>query len=199
MEEFLNWRCSPTSYKVEKHDLVNDHCRCNGLGVTKWLLRGPKLANCKSGPPKKDAMIGQIGHVSSHYWLLLSVTKLFVLCAFVCKVGYFDAWIRETIVPLGDFTYLPLWEQVTNYLYGTKVRNNLHFSSSPPLHLRIIMHKFQATILGHIHLFSPFQRFYLKHRVCMMFGSFDPQQNTYHSNTFKFQLTKEMRLHPISL
>lgn len=49
------------------------------------------MVSCKSGGSKKDAIIGWIGHVSYHLGSLVSIIELTVLCALVCKVGYFDA------------------------------------------------------------------------------------------------------------
>lgn len=45
-----------------------------------------------------DAMIGRIGDVSHHLQLLWGAIELISLCAFVYKVGYFDAHIRKTLV-----------------------------------------------------------------------------------------------------
>ena len=71
--------------------------------------------------------------------------KFIVLCAFVCKVGYFDAPIREILMcQIRCLTYLPLWENVTDYLQGIYYDTNLHSSWYPPLHLWKILHKFQA-------------------------------------------------------
>ena len=67
-------------------------------------------------------MIGQIGVILHHLSSLLGAIKVIVLCAFVSRVGSFDALIRET--PLykwgGGGTYLYLKEYVTNYLHGIK-------------------------------------------------------------------------------
>ena len=43
-------------------------------------------------------MIGWIGVVSHHLRLLLGAIELIVLCAFVCRVEYFDAQIKETLL-----------------------------------------------------------------------------------------------------
>jgi hypothetical protein len=48
--------------------------------------------------PEKVAAIGHICIVSYHLQSLLGVIELTILCAFVCKVGYFDAQIRETLL-----------------------------------------------------------------------------------------------------
>ena len=45
-----------------------------------------------------DAMIGQIGVIPHNLRSLLGAIELIVLCVFVCRVGYFDAQIRETLV-----------------------------------------------------------------------------------------------------
>ena len=52
------------------------------------------MAKCKSGGMKNDTMIGRIGHVSHHLSSLLGTIEFIVLCAFVFRVGYFDAQIR---------------------------------------------------------------------------------------------------------
>ena len=43
-------------------------------------------------------MIGRIGHVSYDVGFLLSDTELIVLCAFMCRAGYFDAQISESLL-----------------------------------------------------------------------------------------------------
>ena len=43
-------------------------------------------------------MIGQIDVVSHHLQTLLGDINLIVSCAFICKVGYFDGQIRETVL-----------------------------------------------------------------------------------------------------
>ena len=43
-------------------------------------------------------MISQIGVASHHLQSLLGAIELTSLCAFVCKVPYFDAQIREVVV-----------------------------------------------------------------------------------------------------
>ena len=50
--------------------------------------------------------------------------------------------------------YLPLLENVTNYLHGINIWNNLHSFSLSLLHLWKIMHKCQATLFGRINLLS---------------------------------------------
>ena len=47
---------------------------------------------------RSNAVIGQRDHVSHHLGSLLGAIELTVLCAIVCKVGYFDAQIRETLL-----------------------------------------------------------------------------------------------------
>ena len=47
----------------------------------------------------------------------------------------------DSIVQVGGLTYLPLWENVTDYLQGIKLRNNLHSSSFLLLQLWKILHK----------------------------------------------------------
>ena len=43
-------------------------------------------------------MIGWIGVISCHMQLILSAMELTILCAFICKIGYFDAQVRETLL-----------------------------------------------------------------------------------------------------
>ena len=45
-----------------------------------------------------DAMIGQIGVVSHHLRSLLGAIELTILCVVVCREGYSDHQIRETLV-----------------------------------------------------------------------------------------------------
>ena len=61
------------------------------------------MANCRSGGPEKDAVVGDavigwIGVVLHHLQSLLSAIELPISCAFVCKVGHFNAQIRESIL-----------------------------------------------------------------------------------------------------
>jgi hypothetical protein len=54
-------------------------------------------------------MIGWMGITSQDLQSLLGAIKLIVLCAFVCKVGYCDAQIREALLyKVRGLTYLPL-------------------------------------------------------------------------------------------
>ena len=62
----------------------------------KWL--SIKVFAYKGCNDRWDAVIGQIGVVSDHLRSLFGVIELTILCAFVCKVGYFDAHIWETLV-----------------------------------------------------------------------------------------------------
>jgi len=62
----------------------------------KWLIK--KVATQKGHNYKSNAMIGWIGVVSHHLQSLLDVIELTILCASVCKVGYVDAHIRETLL-----------------------------------------------------------------------------------------------------
>ena len=43
-------------------------------------------------------MIGWIDVIAHHSQSFLGAIELTVMCAFICKVGYFDAQIRETLV-----------------------------------------------------------------------------------------------------
>ena len=62
----------------------------------KWPII--KVVASKGCSDRWDAVIGQIGVVSYHLRSLLGVVKLTILCAFLCKVGYFDAQLRETLL-----------------------------------------------------------------------------------------------------
>ena len=62
----------------------------------KWLV--VKVVVCKRCSDKWDVVIGQIGVVSYHLSSLLGALELIVLCGFQCKVGFFDAKIKETIL-----------------------------------------------------------------------------------------------------
>ena len=75
---------------------MNDHYWRTRLGVG-WFLCRPKMVIYKRWP-ETDAMIGKIDYVSHHLESLSGVIELTVLCAFVFKVGYFDAQIRETLL-----------------------------------------------------------------------------------------------------
>ena len=58
---------------------------------------------------RQDVVIGQIGATTDHLRSLLCAIKSIVLCTFICKVGYFDAQIRETLLfQVGGLMYLPL-------------------------------------------------------------------------------------------
>lgn len=81
--------------KVENQKMVNDHYYWNRLEV-EWFLCTPKMIYYKHGV-WNDAMIGQIGHFWQHLESLLGAIELIVLCAFICRVGYFDAQIKETL------------------------------------------------------------------------------------------------------
>ena len=57
-----------------------------------------KVVAQKGCSDKLDAVIGQIGRVSHHLESLLGAFESIILCAFVCRVGYFNAQIRETLL-----------------------------------------------------------------------------------------------------
>ena len=61
-----------------------------------WLF--VKVLVRKGCSDKPDVLIGWRGHVLYYLRSFLGVMELIVLCAFVCKVGYFDAHTRETIL-----------------------------------------------------------------------------------------------------
>ena len=62
----------------------------------KWLTI--KLVAPKGCSYRLDAVIGRTGLASHHLESLLGVIDLIVLCAFMCKVKYYDAQIRETLL-----------------------------------------------------------------------------------------------------
>jgi hypothetical protein len=69
-----------------------------------------------------DVMIGWIGHVSYDLGFFLSDIELIVLCAFICRVGYFDAQISETsTIKVGGFDLHASLGNETNYVYGIKL------------------------------------------------------------------------------
>ena len=51
-------------------------------------------------------MIGGIGVVSHHLQPLLGAMELIILCAFISKVYYFDAQIRETLLYKQGFLFV---------------------------------------------------------------------------------------------
>ena len=73
---------------------------------------------------------------SRHLQSLLGAIELTVLCAFACKTRYFDAQIKEThsTIQVDGIVYLPLRENVTNYLQKNTIMKQLAFlivSSTP--------------------------------------------------------------------
>lgn len=86
--------------------------------------------------PVEDVVIGWIGFGSHQLGSLLGAIELTVLCAILCRVGYFNAQIMGVLLyKQGGLTNLPLWENVTSYLHGIKLRNILQSLSFPVLHL----------------------------------------------------------------
>ena len=81
--------------------------------------------------------------------------------SFVCKVGYFDARNIDTLLyKFGVWLTWPLWENVTNGLYGTNLWNNLQsssFESNPHHHLQDeFLHNLNIVhILTYKSLYSP--------------------------------------------
>ena len=73
---------------------------------------------------KGDRWDGRVG------WIVTPLVITFediVLCALVCRMGYFDCHMREIVVcKFRGLTYSPLWEDVTDYLHGMFLQNNLH-------------------------------------------------------------------------
>ena len=70
-----------------------------------------------------DAVMGCIGPISHDMGLLMGAIELSVLCTFICRVGYFDAQIRETLLYKEGLTYLPsLEKKQTNCLQRMKYK-----------------------------------------------------------------------------
>ena len=61
-----------------------------------WLI--VQVVAQKGCIDRRYAMIGWIGLVSHHLQTFVGASELTFLCAFVCKVEYFDAQIRETLL-----------------------------------------------------------------------------------------------------
>ena len=64
--------------------------------VIAWLI--VKVVAQIGCDDKLDAVIGRIGHVSHHLESHLGVIESTILYAFVCRVGYFNVRIRETLL-----------------------------------------------------------------------------------------------------
>jgi hypothetical protein len=100
-----------------------------------------------------------VGYVGCNDWpdRCLNAIELTVLCAFVCRLGYFDPQMGEFLLyKIEGLTYLSLWKNVTNYIHEKKSCDNLHSSIFPLLHLWILLHKLQTTLFDWINLFSSF-------------------------------------------
>jgi hypothetical protein len=80
-------------------------------------------------------VIGHIGFVSHHLGSCLGAIELIVLCPLMCRVGYFDADIREVYYRNRGLTYLPFWMNLINYVHGRNLQNNLQSPSFPLLRL----------------------------------------------------------------
>ena len=83
------------------------------------------MTNYKSGDPEKkcndrwDVVIGWIGGFLHH--LRSMCHRVNILCTFVYRIWYFYAQVRGTILlQVMSLTYLSLWENVANYIHGTK-------------------------------------------------------------------------------
>jgi len=95
--------------------------------------------------------------MSSFTPLAITLRYHYTLCAFVCKIKYFDAQIRDNLLYKysRSFDLLAcLGEYATKCLQGNKTRKQLAFLI---IFLCIqILHKFQATLCGRINLLVPF-------------------------------------------
>jgi hypothetical protein len=91
--------------------------------------------------------------MSSFTPLAITLRYHYTLCAFVCKIKYFDAQIRDNLLYKysRSFDLLAcLGEYATKCLQGNKTRKQLAFLI---IFLCIqILHKFQATLCGRINL-----------------------------------------------
>ena len=63
---------------------------------SKWLF--VKVVVQKEYNDRSDALIGWIGHVLHCLESLLDVIELTIVCTFMCREGYFDAQIRDTLL-----------------------------------------------------------------------------------------------------
>ena len=61
----------------------------------KWLI--VKLVGREECNDSWNAMIIHIGVVAHCLQSLLGAIEVIILCTFVCKVGYFDTYIKETL------------------------------------------------------------------------------------------------------
>ena len=85
-----------------------------------------------------DVVIGWIGVVSHHLGSLLGAIELTFLCAFVCKVGYFDASRGfDLLVSLGNVNII--MKQLVFLVISSTMK---------------ILYKFQPTPSSRINLFS---------------------------------------------
>ena len=140
--------------------MVNGHYWCPRLGE-KWLLCGPKIANCKIGGligcnERPYAVIGRISHVSHHLGSLLGAMELHVLYAFVCKVGYFMYKLGRLYRTGRGFDLFTSLGKCNHMFLENKIMKELTSGTIPLLYLWEILHKFQATLFGRISLFSLF-------------------------------------------
>ena len=147
--------------------MMNDHYWCTRLGVERFLC-GPKMAKCKSGGPKgMQWWTGRSGWMDRSSFTPLGANYgCHWINHFVCfhthsmnilvlKLGrfYYYKW------GVGWLTFLPLHDDITSQ--GTKLRNNLHSSPFPVLHLceniaQISCHSFKPNQLFlNISMFLP--------------------------------------------
>ncbi len=143
----------------------------------------------QNGGLEKVAVINWIGVVFTPLVITYVATESTVLCAFICTVGWgYDAHTRvDSTVPNTGLTYLPLWEHVTNNLYGIKFMKQLALyviSSTPSLKIYIVHMK--PLFIGVWTYFHHFMYIYLMFKlVC---GS------TKRRNPTKQHVWREIRL-----
>ena len=104
------------------------------------LVCAPQIVHCKSVIQKgccdiPDAMIGWIGRFPRHLGSLLGAIEQPFSMGFVCRVGCFDAQIREIILYKLGVDLLTSLEKHNLLITWNNIQNNLHSSSFPLLHL----------------------------------------------------------------
>lgn len=168
-------------YKIEMESSESTR-----LGV-EWFFYGTKMATRKSGVLEKiHAVVGRISHVAHHLRSFFNAFEITVLCACVCKVGYFDTQIREIFtVQVGELTDLPL---LATSWQGTILWNNFHSFVIPSTPLQNI-----AQISSHP--FGPLNQLslpFLYHTIRPTWASHDLMNISYLHFTFLVRLYKCM-------
>ena len=76
--------------------LVLDQDYSDSCVDSKWLII--KVIVQKECSDRSDVVIGSIGHILHCLESLLDVIEWTLLCTFICREGYFDAQIWETLL-----------------------------------------------------------------------------------------------------